>query len=157
MPIRVNMLGLRLTSDVQKRWKKGHPAQRTTGVARKNSSHVKLSGTPSRLKSKRRRYPNIDAIATSNSGRVRATATQKRRVMSRNSGFSSAAAVTVRGSRAMPQMGHEPGVGRMISGCMGQVYSVRVEATGTSASRAMPQEGQAPGFGSRTSGHMGQT
>ena len=77
--------------------------------------------------------------------------------MSRSSGFSSCVAVTVRGSRAMPQMGHEPGAGRTIWGCMGQVYSVRVEASGTSGSRAMPQEGQAPGLDSRTSGHMGQT
>ena len=88
---------------------------------------------------------------------VRTTPTQKRRVMSRSSGFSSCTAVTVRGSRAMPQMGHDPGSGRTISGCMGQVYSVRVEARGTSGSSAMPQEGQAPGLGSRTSGHMGQT
>ena len=58
----------------------------------------------------------------------------------------------------MPQIGHDPGAGRTISGCMGQVYSVRVEdTTGISDSRAIPQEGQAPGLGSRTSGHMGQT
>ena len=56
-------------------------------------------------------------------------------------------AVTVRGSSAMPQIGHEPGPGRTICGCMGQVYSVRVAASGTSGSSAMPQEGQAPGFG----------
>ena len=81
---------------------------------------------------------------------------QKRRVMLRSSGLSSAAAATVRGSSAMPQMGHEPGSGRTISGCMGQVYSVRGADT-NSGSRAMPQEGQAPGLDSRTSGHMGQT
>ena len=46
---------------------------------------------------------------------------------------------------------------RTISGCMGQVYSVLVSATGNSGSSAMPQVGQGPGFGSRTSGHMGQT
>ncbi len=60
-------------------------------------------------------------IAITISGAVSARLTQKRRAMSRNSGFSSVAAVTVRGSRAMPQMGHEPGAGRTISGCMGQV------------------------------------
>ena len=38
-------------------------------------------------------------------------ATQKRRVMSRSSGFSSCVAVTVRGSRAMPQMGQRTGGG----------------------------------------------
>ena len=96
-------------------------------------------------------------IAITSRGAVRTTATQKRRVMSCSSGFSSCVAVTVRGSRAMPQMGHDPGASRTIWGCMGHVYSVRVEASGTSGSRAMPQEGQAPGFGSRTSGHMGQT
>ncbi len=96
-------------------------------------------------------------MAITSSGAVRATPTQKRRVMSRSSGFSSCVAVTVRGSRAMPQMGHDPGPGRTIWGCMGHVYSVRVAARGTSGSRAMPQEGQAPGLGSWTSGHMGQT
>ena len=96
-------------------------------------------------------------MAMTSSGAVSARLIQKRRVMSRSSGLSSAAAVTVRGSSAMPQIGHEPGPGRTISGCMGQVYSVRVEATGTSGSSAIPQEGQAPGLFSRTSGHMGQT
>jgi hypothetical protein len=72
-------------------------------------------------------------------------------------GISSSSAVTVRGSSAMPQMGHEPGSERTISGCMGQVYSVRVGATGTSGSSAMPQEGQGPGLLAWTSGHMGQT
>jgi len=57
----------------------------------------------------------------------------------------------------MPQIGQAPGAERTISGCMGQVYSTRVCATGTSGSRAMPQEGQAPGLLSRTSGHIGQT
>ena len=90
-------------------------------------------------------------------GAVSARLTQKRRVMSRSSGFSSEDAVTMRGSRVMPQMGHEPGAGRTISGCMGQVYSVRAEASGTSGSSAIPQEGQAPGLVSRTSGHIGQT
>ncbi len=100
---------------------------------------------------------NMLPIATTRRGAVRTTATQNLRVMSRSSGFSSCTAVTVRGSRTIPQMGHEPGPGRTISGCMGQVYSVRVEAMGTSGSRAMPQEGQAPGLVWRTSGHMGQT
>ncbi len=87
-------------------------------------------------------------IAKIRSGVVRIAATQKRVLMSRSSGFSSCVAVTVRGSSAMPQMGHDPGAGRTIWGCMGQVYSVRVEAMGSSDSRAMPQEGQAPGLDS---------
>src|SRR5258708_29587468 len=99
----------------------------------------------------------MEVIAITMSGAVRARLIQKRRVMSRSSGFSSAAAVTVRGSSAMPQIGHEPGAGRTISGCMGQVYSVRVEATGVSDSSAIPHEGHGPGLFARTSGHMGQT
>ena len=55
---------------------------------------------------------------------------QKRRVMSRSSGFSSSVAVTVRGSSAMPQMGQDPARSRTISGCMGQVYSVFVQRRG---------------------------
>ena len=31
--------------------------------------------------------------------------------------------VTVTGSRAVPQIGHDPGPGRRISGCIGHVYS----------------------------------
>ena len=74
-----------------------------------------------------------------------------------SSGFSSSDALTVRGSRAMPQIGHEPGSERTISGCIGQVYSIRAaEGLGTDGSRAMPHFGQAPGFCSRTSGSIGQ-
>ena len=100
---------------------------------------------------------NMLPIAIASRGAVSTTPNQKRRVMSRSSGFSSCFAVTVRDSRAMPQMGHDPGSERTICGCMGQVYSVRVEASGTSGSKAMPHEGHAPGLGSWTSGHMGQT
>src|SRR5579859_5971038 len=96
-------------------------------------------------------------IATANSGIVRVMLIQKRRVMSRSSGFSPASAATVRGSSAMPQIGHEPGPERTISGCIGHVYSVREEAAGNSGSRAIPQEGQGPGLDSWTAGHMGQT
>src|ERR1022692_1173021 len=162
MPISVNMLGLRLASEVQKRWKKGQPPQSTTGVASANSSQgrIELQGlnkyrSPLWMSSPpiNKSGQNMLTIAITSSGAVSARLIQKRRVMSRSSGFSSVAAVTVRGSSAMPQIGHEPGPGRTISGCMGQVYSVRVDARGTSASSAMPQDGQAPGLGSRTSGH----
>src|ERR1700722_11961672 len=159
------MLGLRLNNDVQKRWKKGSPHHSTTGVASRNSSQgrmdpaVTMYWSPLPTKSA---FINASGqimlpIAIASKGAVRTTPTQKRRVMFRSSGFSSGPAVTVRGSSAMPQMGHEPGSERMISGCMGQVYSVRAAITGTSASRAMPQAGQAPGRDSCTSGHMGQT
>src|SRR5580658_549228 len=90
-------------------------------------------------------------------GTVSARLTQKRRDISRSSGFSSATAVTVRSSRVIPQIGHDPGAGRTISGCMGQVYSIRAEACGTSGSSAIPHEGQAPGSFAWTSGHMGHT
>ena len=39
MAINVNMLVERFTIDAQPRWKKGHPPQSTTGVARSNSIH----------------------------------------------------------------------------------------------------------------------
>ncbi len=97
-------------------------------------------------------------IATISSGPVSATLIQKRRVMSRSSGFSSSCEVTVRGSSAIPQIGQWPGPGRTISGCIGQVYSTRVAvATGISCSSAIPQRGQASGLADRTSGHIGQT
>ena len=57
-------------------------------------------------------------------GIVSATATQKRRRMSRSSAFSSSPAVTVRGSNAMPHLGQLPGESCTTSGCMGQVHSV---------------------------------
>ncbi len=65
-------------------------------------------------------------IANARIGMVSATLIQKRRVMSASSGFSSSATMASRGSSAMPQMGQEPGPGLTISGCIGQVYSIRV-------------------------------
>src|SRR5690349_562907 len=133
------MFGLRLTSDVQKRWKNGQPPHSTTGVARANSNQGRaelgriLCSATGQI---------MMAIAIASSGAVSIVLTQKRRVMPCNSGFSSSAAVTVRGSRDMPQMGHDPGSARMISGCIGQVYSVRIVANGTSGSKAIPQDGQ---------------
>src|SRR6201981_1487964 len=96
-------------------------------------------------------------MARTRTGVVRATLIQKRRVMPESSGFSSSDALTVRGSRAIPQIGHEPGSERMISGCIGQVYSMlAADSLGTEGSRAMPHFGHAPGFCSRTSGSIGQ-
>ena len=83
---------------------------------------------------------------------------QNRRVMSTSSGLGSSSRLTVRGSRAMPQIGQEPGSCRTISGCMGQTYSVLVKgAAGAAGSKAMPHLGQAPGPVCRTSGCIGQT
>ena len=154
MAMSVNMLVERLMMDVQPRWKKGQPPQRTTGVASNNSIH---GSQPTGSACSTGMPGNMSAMAVASSGTVRIRLIQKRRVMSRSSGFSSCVAVTVRGSSAMPQMGHDPGPGRMISGCIGQVYSVRVAAGGVSGSSAMPQVGQGPGLGCRTWGHIGQT
>src|SRR6185437_803400 len=99
----------------------------------------------------------MSAIAIPSSGTVRTTLTQKRRLISRNSGFSSSTAVTVRGSRAIPQIGQLPGSCLTISGCIGQVYSTLEDGTGVSGSSAIPQLGQGPCLVSRTSGHMGHT
>ena len=44
--------------------------------------------------------------------------------MSASSGLGPVSAVTVTGSSAIPQIGHEPGPGRRISGCIGHVHSV---------------------------------
>src|SRR5581483_7028294 len=152
--ISVNMLVDRLTMDAQPRWKNGQPPQSTTGVARNNSNHgnqplgsARWTGMPG----------NMSAMAIESNGTVSATPPQRRRVISLNSGLSSSAAVTVRGSSAMPQTGHEPGPARTISGCMGQVYSIRAVGAGISGSSAMPQLGHGPAFFARTSGHIGQT
>ena len=100
---------------------------------------------------------NMLPMAIAKSGAVSARLIQKRRVMSRSSGLSSST-VTVRGSSAMPQIGQLPGSARTISGCIGQVYSVRlVVRVGDSGSSAIPHFGQGPGPNCRTSGHIGQT
>src|SRR5215472_17366650 len=91
-------------------------------------------------------------------GALKTTPTQNRRVMLTSSGFASASKVTALGSSAIPQMGHEPGSSRIISGCIGQTYSVfTTGADGEAGSRAIPHLGQAPGLDSRTSGSIGQT
>ncbi len=147
------MLRLRVTTDCQPRTKNGQPPQSTTGVASTSSSQVSVRGVASHSKES----PTTPPMATITSGTVSAALTQKRRVMSASSGFSSSSSVTVVGSSAMPQMGQSPGASRTTSGCIGQVYCVRVAAaTGSSGSRAMPHLGQALGPSSRTSGHMGQ-
>ena len=61
------------------------------------------------------------AMAMASSGTESATPTQKRRVMSRNSGLTVSPAVGVIGSSAMPQIGQLPGSFRTICGCIGQV------------------------------------
>ena len=101
-PISVNMFGLRLTSEDQKRSKNGHPPQRTAGVARKNSTPFRTLGvrwTPTKSPSMER----------SSSGRDSTALIQKRSSMDSYSGSASTSAKTSIGSRAMPQMGQLPG------------------------------------------------
>ena len=69
---------------------------------------------------------------------MRASETRKRRVMSSSSGFLSSARVTVRGSRAIPQIGQGPGFVSRTSGSMGQTYSTVSPAAATGAAAAGP-------------------
>ena len=152
MPISVNMFGERLTIDLQPRTSSGQPAHSTAGVARASCSQT-THGAPRAAWS----AGAISPIATASSGSARPAASQNRRVMSASSGFATSSSATARGSSAMPQTGQSTGAGRTTSRCIGQTYSVRVAATGTSRSSAMPQTGHAPGWLSRTSGSIGHT
>src|ERR1035437_7788369 len=67
---------------------------------------------------------NISPIATANTGTVRIVEITNRRFISAYSGSACSSRVTSFGSSAMPQIGHEPGPIRTISGCIGQVYSM---------------------------------
>ena len=107
MPIAmsVNMLRLRLTSDCQPRTKNGQPAHSTTGVLRANC--IQREGSPSTQVGA---FGSRCAIATTNTGSVRAPPIQKRRVMSRSSAFSSSLPATAFfGSSVIPQIGQLPG------------------------------------------------
>src|SRR5207247_1519518 len=75
---------------------------------------------------------SISPIAYANSGSERTADTQRRRSMNRSSVSSADPAVTVRGSSAMPHLGHVPGPIWTTSGCIGQVYSSRLLAAVTS-------------------------
>src|ERR1700740_3852382 len=97
-PISVNMFGLRLTSEAQKRWKNGQPPHSTTGVARKNSIRSRVSGA-------RRRPIDSPSIDKSRTGGDSATLHQKRRRIESYSGSLSASAKTSMGSSAMPHLG----------------------------------------------------
>jgi hypothetical protein len=142
------MFGLRLTTDCQPRTKNGHPPQSTTGVASTSCTQVAVAGESTRS----RGLPGIrSAIPIASVGIVSATPIQKRRVISRSSSFSGSSAVIVNGSSAMPQIGHDPGASRTISGCIGQVHLV--DAVGirpsTSSERPEPVEERDPGSGNR--------
>src|SRR3979490_2270711 len=152
-PINVNMFKLRVTRDRHPRTKNGQPPQSTTGVAKINSNHSQVLGEANRMNGDTEGAKSD--MPTSRIGIVSTVQIQNLLVMFTNSGFFSSSAVTVLGSRAMPQIGHEPGLSRTIWGCMGHVYSVLVAgAAATTGSSAMPHFGQSPGPCWRTSGSM---
>src|SRR5690349_427667 len=96
---------------------------------------------------------DIPSITT---GTVRTRQTQNRRFIEASSGLGSSVAITVRGSKAIPQLGQEPGPVRTISGCIGHTYSTRdVGPAVITGSSAMPHLGQAPGVDAFTSASMG--
>src|SRR5262245_386122 len=113
------MFALRFTSDAHARSKNGHPAQNTTGVAR--IKPTQLISAPYAMVY---RPPSaMSAIVIAKIGAVRIAPTRKRRSMSTSSGFGASDSETTRGSSAIPQIGHGPGTGLTISGCIGHVYS----------------------------------
>jgi hypothetical protein len=57
--------------------------------------------------------------------------------MSRSSSLGAVSALIITGSNAIPQIGHEPGPGCRISGCIGQVYSATAP-TGGAGTCAVP-------------------
>src|SRR5246127_3192535 len=110
----VNILGLRLTSDDQKRSKNGQPPQRTTGVESNNSIQLRNAletGSPSFS-------PDMPRTRT---GTVKMALNQKRlRIEMYSASGVSSTAMSI-GSSAIPHFAHVPGASRIISGCIGQV------------------------------------
>ena len=149
----VNMLSLRVTSEVQARTKKGQPHHSTTGVASAACDHPYHVG-PSQ--SRASSPGTISLIAITSTGRDRTQATARRRRMSASSGLGPSSGSAARGSRSMPHSGQLPGVLRTTVGCMGQTYSVRTAAAGICGSSAMPHSGQSAGPSLRTAGWQGQ-
>ena len=113
--INVNMLRLRVTSECQPRTKNGQPAQSTTGVANSSWTQLEAAGDSAC------RFSMCPPISSPNTGTVRTSAIQKRRVMSASSGSGPASVDAISGSSAMPQIGQWPGPGWRICGCMGHV------------------------------------
>src|SRR5205823_14490787 len=120
-PISVNMFGLRLTSDAQKRSKNGQPPHNTTGVANANSIKLRT------LCVSRKPSANIDSTSTGNDI---AALTQNRRRIESYSGSASTSAKTSIGSSAIPHFGHAPGPICTISGSIGQVLRTHCTLAG---------------------------
>ena len=118
MPISVNMFRLRLPNEAHMRSKKGQPPHRTAGVA--NASSIQARARDG-IQAVAWWPASIVPIVRRNSGAARIVLIHRRRVMSRSSTLSGSSAVIVRGSRAIPQIGQEPGSERTTSGCMGHV------------------------------------
>ena len=149
---RVNMLSLRVTSEVQPREKNGAPHHSTTGVASAAWIHPNHTGPSQRRASS---AGIISLMAIARTGRVSTQATTSRRRMSASSGLGASPGSTAFGSRPMPHSGQSPGVSRTTCGCMGQTYSVS-GGTNVRGSSAMPHSGQSAGTSLRTSGWQGQ-
>ena len=116
------MFGLRLRTELTARVKNGHPPQRTTGVARRSSTQVRIRaerrprrpGTISDIaRNERRRQHDADPEPAGHVDELRVRLFRRRLI--------------ARGSSAMPQIGHDPGAFRTISGCIGQVHSLSEE------------------------------
>ena len=105
-PIRVNMFSLKFRMEVHARWKTRQPPQRTTGVDSTNWTHVRRRREPTVLKG----WPGpISDMAMTKTGTVKMTLIHNRLLMSRNSGSISSPPAAWTGSRAIPQVGQEPG------------------------------------------------
>ena len=118
MAISVNILRLRLTTDLTPRTKNGQPDHRTTGVASTSSAQAAIP-PPIQLRKGR---PTMGPIVSSRTGIVRAAPIRKRRVKSTSSGLGPVSPTgTPFGSSAMPQLGQSEGPSDSISGHMGQM------------------------------------
>ena len=112
------MLRLRVTMDRQPRTKNGQPPHSTTGADSRSCVHRLAVGfSPAANVG-----ATISTVASPKIGSVSARLTQKRRVMPTSSALGpSSAAVTSRGSSAMPHFGQLPGPTCRTSGCIGHV------------------------------------
>src|SRR6516164_4062348 len=117
------MLRRKVRNDLQPRSRSGHPHQRIAGVARAICTQFQYGAM---AENQAASGPvNISTIETATNGNARTTLTQKRRLIIRSSAFSSGPGsdVNIRGSRAIPQIGHAPGLSLTTSGSIGQMYS----------------------------------
>src|SRR5579885_1743158 len=119
------MLSDRLRTEAQPRSKNGQPAQRTAGVPSTSSIHIAACGPIERWTAGK-----SPAISRTTTGTVSASPIQNRCVMSMSSALGPLSSLTPAGSSAMPQIGQLPGPSWRISGCIGQVYIVSLDAGG---------------------------